>query len=137
MNEILELVEKHHGNNHKSTKKKLYKKVMSARLRWAKENNTTPEEILKLITDFLGKKDVFCKEILDIKNMSLDHIIPIKRGGEQKITNLTIVCKRCNVRKGILTRGEYMLLLDFIKRYKKEAQDYILRKLAMKDRYGG
>ncbi len=127
------IIEKYHGKCIKTTKKKLYNKLVSARRVWAKNSNCTPEEIESLITGSLGNKCIYCNEGLDVKNMSLDHDTPTARGGDSSLNNLKIVCKRCNRRKGILTRSEYKILLEFIFRMKEEARKYILKKLSSRD----
>jgi 5-methylcytosine-specific restriction endonuclease McrA len=126
-----DIIENHHKNCRKKTKKKLYNSLIAKRSRWAKENSTTPQEIEHLIRSFIGKPCLYCKEKLDAKNISLDHITPITRGGKKNIKNLTIICKRCNTRKGSLSRPEFIKLLDFLDTI-KDGKDYVLRKLSSK-----
>jgi hypothetical protein len=57
---------------------------------------------LKEVKDFIylkyGKKCLCCGSE---KNISLDHIIPIKKGGKNTLDNLQPLCKSCNSKKGI------------------------------------
>lgn len=44
---------------------------------------------------------------------TLDHIIPLSRGGQNQPANKLRVCQECNYDKGHLTIGEYMAILDY------------------------
>lgn len=39
---------------------------------------------------------------------SRDHIIPLSRGGLDEVSNIEIICQRCNGEKGSLTKCEYI-----------------------------
>ena len=41
-----------------------------------------------------------CKHCKTNKNLTLDHIIPISKGGQNILENLQILCKSCNSKKG-------------------------------------
>lgn len=41
-----------------------------------------------------------CKECGTDENLTIDHIIPLARGGTNKLENLQVLCKSCNSRKG-------------------------------------
>ena len=60
---------------------------------------------------------------------------PVSLGGESTPKNLTIICKRCNTRKGHLTDQEYMSLLKFLKDKPDNMKSYVLRKLAKGDNF--
>ena len=45
-----------------------------------------------------GKKCLCCGSE---KNISLDHIVPIKKGGKNTLDNLQPLCKSCNSKKGV------------------------------------
>ncbi len=124
------LIEEHHKNCREATKKKLYNSLISKRSRWAKENSATPQQIEELITLFIGKPCFYCREKLDAKNISLDHITPIKKGGAMNIRNLTIICKRCNCRKGSLRRSSFLKLLLFLETINECEKNEVLRKLS-------
>ena len=49
-----------------------------------------------------GKRCYLCGEIAD----TIDHVIPISRGGTNDIENLRPACYDCNMRKGSKTLEE-------------------------------
>jgi 5-methylcytosine-specific restriction endonuclease McrA len=59
----------------------------------------TPEEWLKLL-EFYGGKCLACGTAKDI---SIDHVVPLSKGGSNDITNLQPLCKPCNSSKGVKT----------------------------------
>ena len=61
---------------------------------------------------------------------------PLSLGGDSTPNNLTIICKRCNTRKGHLTDKEYTSLLKFLKNKPDNMKNYVLRKLAKGDNFG-
>lgn len=134
---IRKTIKETHSKAREATKKKLYKKLMSCRLRWSKENGVDLDTIEEMIYKILGSKCVYCGETITAKNISLDHGTPIHRGGKREKDNLYLICLRCNKRKGIMNVDEYILLLRYLKNYNGEVRKYILRKLATKDRWGG
>lgn len=52
-----------------------------------------------------GRRCVYCGE----KNLPLEieHINPKSRGGSSRVNNLTISCRKCNMKKGTLTAEEF------------------------------
>jgi 5-methylcytosine-specific restriction endonuclease McrA len=54
-----------------------------------------------------------CGIRLTVKNVAIDHKIPIARGGGWELHNLECLCRPCNFRKGSLLPGEYVKLLRF------------------------
>ncbi len=129
-----DIIEQHHSRARTDTKKKLYNSLISKRSRWAKENNCTKEEIEFLIKGYIGTKCVYCRETIDAKNMGLDHIKPVVKGGAKDIKNLTIVCKRCNIRKGSMSRPNFIKFLDFLDSI-PEDKNYVLRKMSSRSYY--
>lgn len=50
----------------------------------------------KKIRSFIFNRDKCCLKCGTDKNLSIDHIDPISKGGENKISNLQTLCKSCN-----------------------------------------
>jgi 5-methylcytosine-specific restriction endonuclease McrA len=43
----------------------------------------------------------------NVPGLEVEHIIPKARGGSNRISNLTIACKKCNNKKGTKTATEF------------------------------
>lgn len=50
----------------------------------------------------------FCGNALTRKTATVDHLLPIARGGTNHMDNIVIACRLCNARKGPLTAGEFI-----------------------------
>ena len=51
----------------------------------------------------------YCGERLTSATVTEDHIVPIVRGGDDTITNITIACRPCNSKKGTKLVEEFLL----------------------------
>lgn len=80
--------------------------LQSTRRRIARKFNApgahTIEEFLQLCADF-DDHCLCCLKKLERKELSIDHVVPISKGGSDGIENLQPLCRRCNVRKGVFT----------------------------------
>tara|TARA_Y100001972_G_C7667677_1_gene338191 strand:+ start:7928 stop:8413 length:486 start_codon:yes stop_codon:yes gene_type:complete len=126
---------------HKNHSKKIYHRMMkksstlkSSLKRRSKEYEVefkiSLTEIRRLLYESYGAKCLYCDTTLVISNMACDHIIPLSMGGGSILTNLHIVCGRCNTRKGPLTDEEYKKLLKSLAKLSEDTVKYVLRKLA-------
>ncbi|KAL1213801.1 hypothetical protein V5N11_009979 [Cardamine amara subsp. amara] len=71
--------------------------------------------------NILLRDDYTCQYCSSRENLTIDHVIPISRGGEWTWQNLVAACSRCNSRKGQKTVEEaHMKLL----KVPKEPKDY-------------
>ena len=59
-------------------------------------NRITPKEIRKMI----NSKNASCAYCGSKKNLEIDHIKPVSKGGGNNIENLQILCRKCNKAKG-------------------------------------
>lgn len=46
-----------------------------------------------------------CSQCSSVKNLTIDHIVPIKHGGGDDIENLQTLCRPCNSKKGSKLNG--------------------------------
>jgi hypothetical protein len=69
----------------------------------------------------------YCGKHVEGKDKTVDHKIPIIRGGKTWYSNLVIACKRCNRNKSNMTDAEYMeyLYSNKNKQYKRKVLDEI------------
>ncbi len=51
----------------------------------------------------------YCERQVDPKELTMDHVVPLSRGGRSKKGNLVPACKECNNRKKYLTPVEILL----------------------------
>jgi len=56
------------------------------------------KEVRKVVFNKYGKKCIKCKSL---KNIQIDHILPISKNGKNEIDNLQPLCRSCNLKKGI------------------------------------
>ena len=93
----------------------------------------TLETIRYLLLDNYNKPCKYCEENLTIHNMVCDHKVSISNGGPSIISNLQIICARCNTRKGPLSHEDYTKLVTWLLKQNEDIRQYVFRKLAMAD----
>ncbi|CAK9155747.1 unnamed protein product [Ilex paraguariensis] len=57
-------------------------------------------------TNILQRDDFTCQYCSSGENLTIDHVLPIARGGEWTWENLVTACEKCNSRKGQKTVEE-------------------------------
>ena len=62
-------------------------------------------EIREYLLEKYNRKCVYCNN--GDKSLQIEHIIPKSRGGTNRITNLTLACEKCNIKKGNKTALEF------------------------------
>lgn len=82
------------------------------------ERNYTLSE-LKLIEKVKEENTTcyYCGDSLKSKGRTIDHKIPISRGGQTTLDNLVVSCKRCNEEKGMMNYEEYLSFLEKFRKY--------------------
>ena len=51
----------------------------------------------------------YCQKKFTSNELTMDHILPVSRGGKSNKTNCVTCCKSCNSEKGFLTPAEIIL----------------------------
>jgi 5-methylcytosine-specific restriction endonuclease McrA len=62
-------------------------------------------EVREYLLEKWGRKCAYCK--VESVPFEVEHIIPPKRGGTDRVSNLTIACHKCNRDKDIMTAAEF------------------------------
>jgi 5-methylcytosine-specific restriction protein A len=58
----------------------------------------------------------YCKEVFFPPELTMDHIIPVARGGKSEKFNLVPCCKECNSQKRNLLPSEWETYMDKLKK---------------------
>jgi 5-methylcytosine-specific restriction endonuclease McrA len=53
----------------------------------------------------------YCGEKFEERDLTMDHVVPVARGGRSTKGNVVASCKECNTRKKLLTPAERLLLV--------------------------
>ncbi len=83
-----------------------FNSVKLERRPWTQEEK---EETLKSC----GNRCACCGTKLNLKTLTVEHVVPISKGGENVSSNLIALCKSCNSAKG----NRYSIGLEDIIRY--------------------
>ena len=51
----------------------------------------------------------YCHGVFPPEELTLDHIVPVARGGRSTRGNLVVCCRKCNMEKKFLTPAELIL----------------------------
>ncbi len=90
----------------------------------------TLDDLRTIVREMLEAQECpYCTQPLTIENFSVDHGIPLSRGGASTIDNLIVCCRRCNEAKGNLTGGEYARLRQFTLPWHEQARKDLFRRL--------
>jgi hypothetical protein len=63
-------------------------------------------EVREYLFKKFGRKCVYCGAF-NVPDLQIEHIIPKTRGGSDRVSNLTIACAKCNLKKGNQTAEEF------------------------------
>lgn len=100
------------------TVKRATKMVSRKKAEWRGHNQVTllvTQEDMKRIRRQVISRDgcvcTYCGDQLEVSQVTVDHLIPETRGGEDSVENLVVACAPCNKDKANFTYEEYFLLL--------------------------
>lgn len=66
------------------------------------------ENVKELILRIRGEDCFYCGEKLDKHDNAIDHIIPLEKGGDNKLNNLVLCCWACKSEKQGKTLDEFV-----------------------------
>lgn len=75
-----------------------------------------------------AKVCVYCVRPLSFE-LTLDHQVPLDRGGAHSLDNLVVCCRRCNSLKGLMDGREFQLFREFLAKLHPKAQADVTRRL--------
>ena len=76
-------------------------------------NFSTKAKIRLLLRD--GSNCVYCvKKITRNDDLTVDHIVPLVKGGSNEMDNLALSCKHCNEEKGRLLLTEFIRAKELV-----------------------
>jgi len=97
------------NRDHINIKTKLWRKenpaMVAANNLKLRTRDPIDPELIKLVFKLYEYECMYC---CSKENLSLEHILPITRGGDNNFENLGVACKSCNSSKGNKTIVEFM-----------------------------
>ena len=137
---FMPILKKKHKNHAKKTFHRLMKKsstlktsLKRRRREYEVEFDITLDEVRTMLLKSYGSGCQYCGKCLVIQNMVCDHLEPISNGGPSILSNLQMICARCNTRKGPLTHEEFVTVCTLLDKQSDDLKAYVYRKLAMAD----
>lgn len=65
-------------------------------------------EVRQIVYNRYSGKCAICGKSVTLKEMTIDHITPISRGGDGSFSNMQCTCDSCNLMKHYLTQEEFL-----------------------------
>ncbi len=57
----------------------------------------------------------YCTQVIEKAAATMDHVVPVARGGRSTPGNVVVACKSCNTQKRDLTAADWLLYLESLK----------------------
>ena len=96
---------------------KLKRRLCNSNRRAAKVTTASPT-INSHIEALLNDTNASCPYCPSTENLSIEHILPLSRGGTHTENNVELACLECNIRKGNKTKSEFIEFLNSLKEIK-------------------
>ena len=95
-----------YGRHHAKENPEIYKAARHRRRKHVEENgnnNLTAKQIV-----YLFDLQDFCTYCHSKENLTIDHILPISKGGQNTLANITVACGSCNNSKRAKLLDEFL-----------------------------
>ena len=66
----------------------------------------------QLVYDKLNGHCAYCGCEIDIQQMQVDHVVPLRKGGEDSLSNMLPACRSCNHYKSTLTVEQFRQMIE-------------------------
>lgn len=87
---------------------KISHKLQNKKRRLQKKGLRITKIIKQQILNQFNGQCYYCKKIININNVILDHYIPLAKNGKHEIKNLVASCAKCNANKGAKLPEEFI-----------------------------
>lgn len=115
----------------------MYSSCRTRDKKYERETHFTISMLRELAKTVIGKPCKYCGEIIDHNNISMDHIVPLSRGGNSTIENIQLICKKCNTQKDKMLDYEFTKLKELVNSFSDESRIYVNKKLSMLGGFNG
>ena len=69
----------------------------------------------QMLSHWQGTRCAGCQVKFQLRNLTVDHITPLEKGGSDRPSNLQLLCGTCNSMKGTGTQGQLLKKLEKMK----------------------
>lgn len=113
-------------------------KARSLQGSWRLATNRTSSLTKKQATDIVTNPGAcpYCGKAIPWQDISLDHVQPRSKGGQNHPDNIVVTDRTCNLSKGDLTGDEFKALMDFLAPYPEMKSSVLVRLRIAGAKYG-
>lgn len=98
--EISSIVGKIVNTTHGQSYTKAYRSAFDAKRRmWKNNGNGYSEKQVSALFGYQNERCAWCQKRINYNKSHIDHIVPLSKNGNHDITNIQILCPKCNLSK--------------------------------------
>ena len=114
-----------------------YRKLRGSPIKFSQLQSRLVKSWLLKLTKLKEVICAYCEEPVAKEDWSIDHFLPLSRGGKNNIRNMVMSCYKCNKAKGDMTGEEFRHLLEFLSTWEGDGRKLLIRLRSAGYRYGG